>query len=225
MNPHPLSRSLVAAMVAVSLAGSGSAWADRKNDQRSHGYSQGGHSDKRSLGRAHGSHQDKRGISRSLGVHRDRRGHDRIRGGHRDKYYAYNKHRKNKHKRHYYKDGYRPRYYRGHGGRSYYYYNDDYDSDDDLLIGLLMGGLIGYAINSAQQDGDYTYDSHPQAYPQHEAQTAIYAGDGSSGASCLQEREYQMKVIVGGRTVDAYGTACLQPDGSWSRGPAKLAAH
>jgi surface antigen len=34
-----------------------------------------------------------------------------------------------------------------------------------------------------------------------------------------------MKVIVGGRSVDAYGTACLQPDGSWSRGPAKLASQ
>lgn len=28
-------------------------------------------------------------------------------------------------------------------------------------------------------------------------------------------REYQRKVTVGGRTVDSYGTACMQPDGSW----------
>jgi hypothetical protein len=40
--------------------------------------------------------------------------------------------------------------------------------------------------------------------------------------SCLQEREYQTTVIVGGREVQAYGTACLQPDGSWLRGPATV---
>lgn len=28
-------------------------------------------------------------------------------------------------------------------------------------------------------------------------------------------REYQRKVTVGGRVVDSYGTACMQPDGSW----------
>jgi len=37
--------------------------------------------------------------------------------------------------------------------------------------------------------------------------------------SCLQTREYQARVTIGGRSVDAYGTACLQPDGSWRRGP------
>jgi len=43
-----------------------------------------------------------------------------------------------------------------------------------------------------------------------------------TGTSCLQEREYQTTVIVNGDEVDAYGTACLQPDGSWMRGPARL---
>lgn len=28
-------------------------------------------------------------------------------------------------------------------------------------------------------------------------------------------REYNQRVTVGGRTQDSYGTACLQPDGSW----------
>jgi surface antigen len=28
-------------------------------------------------------------------------------------------------------------------------------------------------------------------------------------------REYQQTVTIGGETVDAYGTACRQPDGSW----------
>lgn len=40
------------------------------------------------------------------------------------------------------------------------------------------------------------------------------------GGSCLQTREYQTTVIIGGTPRDAYGTACLQPDGSWLQGPA-----
>jgi len=34
---------------------------------------------------------------------------------------------------------------------------------------------------------------------------------------CLQVREYQTEIVVGGRTVPAYGDACLQPDGSWKK--------
>ncbi|MGD8325837.1 MAG: hypothetical protein PVF65_02880, partial [Sphingomonadales bacterium] len=41
--------------------------------------------------------------------------------------------------------------------------------------------------------------------------------------NCLQTREYQSVVIIGGQEQEAYGTACLQPDGSWLRGPAQIA--
>jgi surface antigen len=34
-----------------------------------------------------------------------------------------------------------------------------------------------------------------------------------------------MTVIVGGKEAQAYGTACLQPDGSWYRGPAKVVSR
>ncbi len=205
MKTHRISRTIVAAMVAVSLAGSGSAWADRKNDQR--GYS-----------RDHSGQHDKRGHDRRKSSHYDKRAYDRRHDRHNDKQYAYKKHKKYKQK-HHSKDRYKPRYYRGYGSSNYYYDNKD-DNDDDLLIGLLMGGLIGYAINSAQDNG-YEYDSYPQSGTQQDAQAAIYEAGSHGGDICLQEREYQTKVIVGGRTVDAYGTACLQPDGSWSRGPAK----
>lgn len=36
--------------------------------------------------------------------------------------------------------------------------------------------------------------------------------DARAGEYC---REYNRQVMVGGRWVDAYGTACLRPDGSW----------
>lgn len=39
---------------------------------------------------------------------------------------------------------------------------------------------------------------------------------------CLQVREYQTTIIVGGVQREAYGNACLQPDGSWRQGPAVL---
>ena len=76
-----------------------------------------------------------------------------------------------------------------------------------LLIGLVVGGILGYALNESQQDdGDFYDNSYAPA------ETARY-----NNGTCLQEREYQTTVLVGGRKVDAYGTACLQPDGSWKR--------
>ena len=42
---------------------------------------------------------------------------------------------------------------------------------------------------------------------------------------CLMIREYQTRVIIGGREVEAYGDACMQPDGSWRRGSPKLVPH
>ncbi len=42
--------------------------------------------------------------------------------------------------------------------------------------------------------------------------TPIRDGSTSSGQYC---REYQQTVTVGGRTQQAYGTACRQPDGQW----------
>ncbi len=38
---------------------------------------------------------------------------------------------------------------------------------------------------------------------------------------CLMIREYQTRIVVGGQEVEAYGDACMQPDGSWRRGPPK----
>lgn len=206
MKMQTVSRTLIATMVAISLAGSGSAWADRENKHRSYSHSQGGQHDKHAYGKRHGSRIEKRAYSRR---------HE----GRHDKHYAYNKH-----KRHHYRDSYKSKHYgkhhRKHRGNKYYYYEDD-DNHDDVLIGLLVGGLIGYALNSSQDD-NYAYDSYPQSHTQRNAQTATY--EGVSNSSCLQEREYQTKVIVGGRTVDAYGSACLQPDGSWKRSPAELAS-
>lgn len=42
--------------------------------------------------------------------------------------------------------------------------------------------------------------------------TPTREGTSSSGEYC---REFQQSVTVGGKTEQAYGTACRQPDGSW----------
>ena len=41
-------------------------------------------------------------------------------------------------------------------------------------------------------------------------------------SGCLMIREYQTRIIIDGKEVEAYGDACMQPDGSWRRGPPKL---
>jgi surface antigen len=42
--------------------------------------------------------------------------------------------------------------------------------------------------------------------------TAVRDGTSSTGEYC---REYQQTITVGGKTEQAFGTACRQPDGSW----------
>jgi hypothetical protein len=49
------------------------------------------------------------------------------------------------------------------------------------------------------------YQAPPQALP----------GGPLAAAQPQQCREYQSTAIVNGRQVASYGTACLQPDGSW----------
>lgn len=46
-----------------------------------------------------------------------------------------------------------------------------------------------------------------------------------ASGECLQVREYQTEIVVGGKTVPAYGNACLQPDGSWKKVTGPFAAE
>ncbi len=123
---------------------------------------------------------------------------------------AYSGHRERDHHK------FSKREHRRHG-----YYRDD-DDDEKLLIGLVVGGILGYALNEGSHNGADDYDTYYD--------DSVYRGNTStvntSGhGTCLQEREYQTTVVVGGREVDAYGTACLQPDGSWKRSPPQLATY
>ena len=68
------------------------------------------------------------------------------------------------------------------------------------------------------------YRSETVVFDQPTYQAAPPAASGAP-SSCVMTREYQTEIAVGGRLVPGYGQACLQPDGSWYRGPAVPAAY
>ena len=127
--------------------------------------------------------------------------------------HQYDRHGNGHHQKHH--------HYKRHHHSGYSYRRYDSDDDEKLLIGLLLGGVFGYAIGNTSQ----SYAPEPAYYPPASSYPAPSYNSGGSASTCLQEREYQMKVMVGGKAADAYGTACLQPDGSWHRGPAHLVSH
>jgi hypothetical protein len=62
----------------------------------------------------------------------------------------------------------------------------------------------------------YAYPAYryPYAYPPPAAYPppTFYSSPAAAGQTC---REYQTTTDIGGRRQPAYGTACLQPDGTW----------
>ncbi len=97
-------------------------------------------------------------------------------------------------------------------------------NDDGLAIGLglAMGALFGYAISESANHHSYAHRQTTIVVPS-DTVSVTRPGYIAQRSSCLQTREYQTRIVIGSRNVDAYGTACLQTDGSWSFGPAKPA--
>ncbi|CAO3438272.1 RT0821/Lpp0805 family surface protein [Azospirillum doebereinerae] len=96
-------------------------------------------------------------------------------------------------------------------------------------IGTLLGAFAGRELGSSLDRADQTYadQAATRAYaapigqqirwnnPQSGNQGTIVPirdGYAEGGAYC---REFQQTIVVGGRTEQAHGTACRQPDGSW----------
>jgi surface antigen len=133
----------------------------------------------------------------------------------------------------------------GYHHRDYYRgYSRHHHRGNGLAAGIL-GGIIGLAVGSAianqnnssdrvvvrervvepapvwrnpdVYDRDYGYGNYGPSngwyQPVSQQQPAP-----QQASSCLQTREYQTHITVGGKDVEAYGTACLQPDGSWKFG-------
>lgn len=96
-------------------------------------------------------------------------------------------------------------------------------------VGTLLGAFVGREIGSSLDKADQTYaaEAATRAYAAPVGDritwnnpksgnrgTVVSTRDGwsSTGNYC---REFQQTVVVDGRTEQAYGTACKQPDGSW----------
>ena len=84
-----------------------------------------------------------------------------------------------------------------------------------LSIGYGYGGRgsnYGLSFSMPLYFGQRTV---PQPVPVAVPVAAAPAAYRQADPSCLQVREYQTEIVVGGRSVPAYGDACLQADGSW----------
>ncbi len=94
------------------------------------------------------------------------------------------------------------------------------------LMGAFLGSKVGKSLDRADQQhahraasrglehsasGKSTTWANPDS-GHHGSFTPVRTYQKSSGRYC---REYQQTVTVGGRTEQAYGTACRRPDGSW----------
>ncbi|WP_150002321.1 hypothetical protein [Iodidimonas gelatinilytica] len=119
---------------------------------------------------------------------------------------------------------YRGRHRGGHGAAN-------------VLLGVGAGLLLYSAIDSANDrrhasayGGGYyapqrVYGvAQPPQYAERPGPIPARAAPvGEQAASdCLQTREYQTTITIGGEEKDAYGTACLQPDGDWKMGSPTL---
>lgn len=94
------------------------------------------------------------------------------------------------------------------------------------LLGALAGSEIGKSLDKADQS--YMGRANQRAFETAPSGSAVSWRNPDSGnagtvvpqpayqnASGQHCREFQQTVTVGGKTEQAYGTACRQPDGSW----------
>jgi hypothetical protein len=161
-------------------------------------------------------------------------GNNGYKSGARNSHYNnhYNYHYQNVYPGHYKSKGYYGRGYKGKGyyGKGYSYPNyyscnncsnhnhHDNHNNYKLWLGILGGGIAGYVLSNIQHDQTVAQDYYPPANATAPVTVTRYQTT-VTDSTCLQEREYRSKIMVGGKRVEGYGTACLQPDGSWRYGP------
>ncbi|MGE5504900.1 MAG: RT0821/Lpp0805 family surface protein [Actinomycetota bacterium] len=94
------------------------------------------------------------------------------------------------------------------------------------LLGAYLGSEVGKSLDRADQTAmnKATDTAHTAPVGQSiswnnpdsgHSGTVTPVRDGTDKATGAYCREYQTTVNVGGKTEQAYGTACRQPDGSW----------
>jgi len=114
---------------------------------------------------------------------------------------------------------YRP-YGRVYPGFGFYYR----DNDALRFLGLTALGLVVFnELNEAQQRAHE--EAMVEATSANIGEPIMWNQGGQSGSVTpvrdgrttdgRQCREFRQEVMIGGKRTEAYGTACLQPDGSW----------
>jgi len=95
------------------------------------------------------------------------------------------------------------------------------------IAGAALGGVAGGAVGSYMDKADLEEQKRAQASAlenNNDGATLPWRGKTGSGSITPTRtyqsngqycREYQQNVSVGGKSQQAYGTACRQPDGSW----------
>lgn len=101
---------------------------------------------------------------------------------------------------------------------------------EGIIAGVLLGGLLGGAIGNALDNRDREYarmnSFHGLEYTPSGTTSEWHNPDSGHGGTITPVRtyqtapgtycrEFQQTITVNGRTEQAYGTACRQPDGSW----------
>lgn len=92
------------------------------------------------------------------------------------------------------------------------------------IIGALIGGNIGRTMDQTDQNCigqalEHAPDRQTVRWndPGNGAQFSVTPVRTEPAGNDRYCREYVTEVIIGGRSEQAYGTACRQPDGSWER--------
>ncbi len=166
----------------------------------------GGHGKHQHRGHGNQGHHYQGGYKHHGGHYYGRKRHGGQKYGHQR--HGYKRHYRHKHNfRQLYFNGYaqyyRSRDYYGHQ----YYYPPYYITPYRTVYAQPRARYIQPQVTYAQPKVDYHRPVPTEA---------------TLPPGCIMTREYQTRVAVGGKYVDAYGDACLQADGSWKRGPAKI---
>lgn len=98
-----------------------------------------------------------------------------------------------------------------------------------IVAGTLLGGFAGHQVGESldRADVDYARQAQQRAYVVPIGQQITWSNPQSGNAGTITPqregtdgagnycREFQSTVTVAGKSDQAYGTACRQPDGSW----------
>ena len=96
-------------------------------------------------------------------------------------------------------------------------------------LGVILGAVIGNEVGQSLDRADLAYANRAsqQALETGPANQPVHWRNPDSGnygtitpvrtypQGDTYCREFQQTIVVGGKTENAYGTACRQPDGSW----------